>query len=160
MPKADFKKTLLITSAIVLVTHLIYVLAGNAARAAGGTGGALTIANISHGITCLVMMWQAMLFRDHYTPDVKKAFKLYAAVTLALSALCIIIEAPLTTMAGGLAQVVKAMLLCWSAFLMWGGMLNFLAWVKISNEAKLAAARDEALEKQQKKAAKKAEKKK
>jgi len=150
MPKTDFKKTLLVVSAIIIVSHLAYVLLGNQARAAGGTGSAATFANISHGVTCLLMMWLALLFRDHYQPKVGEAFKLYALLTLALGAVCVAVEIPLTTLSGGAPAVLQAMALCWVAFLMWGGMLMLIAWIRISNQAKLEAARDAALEKQKK----------
>ena len=151
MTKPAFKKTLLVVSAIILVSHLAYVLLGNIARANGGVGTAATFANMSHGVTCLLLMWLALLFRDHYQPQVADAFRLYAFYTLALCVVCMVMEAPLTTMEGGTVQVIKAMMLCWVAFLMWGGVLMVVAWIKISNQAKLEAARDAALEKQQKK---------
>lgn len=150
MPKADFKKTLLVVSIVIVVSHLAYVLLGNQARAAGGTGSFATLTNISHGVTCLLLMWLALLFRDHYQPEVGDAFKLYTLATLVLCGVCVAVEIPLTTLPGGAGAVVKAMALAWAAFLMWGGMLMFLAWVKISNQAKLEAARDAALEKQNK----------
>ena len=150
MPKADFKKTLLVISVIVLASHLAYVLFGNAARAAGGTGSAATLSNIVHGVTCLLLMWLALLFRDHYLPRMGEAFKLYGLFSLALCILCMAIEVPLTTLSGGVTAVIQAMMLCWIAFLMWGGMLMIIAWTRISNQAKLEAARDAALEKQKK----------
>ena len=150
MPKVDFKKALLVVSIIIVVSHLAYVLLGNQARAAGGAGTFATLTNISHGVTCLLLMWLALLFREHYQPQVGDAFKLYSLFTLALCTVCAAFEIPLTTLAGGAPAVIKAMALCWVAFLMWGGMLMLIAWIKISNQAKLEAARDAALEKQKK----------
>ena len=148
MRKLNLKQTLIILSAVVVLTHLGYVLLGNLGRAAGGTGGYVTMSNILHGITCLVLMWFALLLRDRFQPNLLLALLAYIVLVSALCGVCLLIELPLTTLPGGQDAVLKAMLLCWIAFMLWGLMLMAVSMPKIMAQAKLEAVRDEALEKQ------------